>query len=109
MDKFPEAFERFERSGVDISDVRDSNDLIRKFRYWIIRGTTTWKQDVALRREARRLGIKVVKPLGISEKLGVPRGQLKRHYTFHKVKGKIRRVARIPKGQKGARRFAKRY
>ena len=53
MDKFPEAFERFEKSDVDISDVRDSNDLIRKFRYWLNRGTTA-QQDIAIRKEARR-------------------------------------------------------
>jgi len=39
---------------------------------------------------------------------GVPREQLKRRYAVHKVKGKTRMVARIPKGQKGAGRFAKR-
>lgn len=109
MDKFPEAFARFERSDVDISDVRDSNDLIRKFRYWNRWGTTTTQQDIALRKEARRLGIKIRKPIGISERLGIPREELKRHFTTHKVKGKIRIVARIPKGQKGAGRFAKRY
>jgi len=106
MDKFPEAFARFERSDVDISDVRDSNDLIRKFRYWLNRGTTT-QQDIAIRKEARRLGIKIRKPIGISERLDVPREILKRHFTTHTVKGKIRKVARIPKGQKGAGRFAK--
>jgi len=108
MDKFPEAFRRFEQSDVDISDVRDSNDLIRKFRYWLNRGTTT-KQDECIRKEARRLGIKIVKPLGISERLEIPREKLKRHYTTHKVRGKTVMVARIPKGQKGAGRFAKRY
>jgi len=106
MDKFPEAFKRFEKSDIDISQVRDSNDLIRKFRYWINRGTTA-QQDIAIRREARRLGIKIKKPIGISERLDVPREILKRHFTTHKVKGKIRRVARIPKGQKGAGRFGK--
>ena len=103
-DKFPEAFERFERSDVDISDVRDSNDLIRKFRYWINRGTTP-KQDEALRVEAKRLGIP------IHEELIIYRAyerRIKPHITFHKVKGKTRTVTRIPKGQKGAGRFAKR-
>ena len=108
MDKFPEAFARFEKSDVDISKVKDSNDLIRKFRYWLNR-STTWKQDVALRREARRLGIKIIKPLGISERLDVPREVLRRHFTTHITKGKTVTVARIPKGQKGAGRFAKRY
>ena len=109
MDKFPEAFARFERSDVDISDVRDSNDLIRKFRYWLNRGTTA-QQEFALRREARRLGIKIIEPLGISERLEIPREKLVRHYTVHTTKrGKPVMVARIPKGMKGAGRFAKRY
>jgi len=107
MDKFPEAFERFEKSEIDTSKVRDSNDLIRLFRYFQNRGTTT-QQDIAIRKEARKRGIKIIKPIGISEKMRIPREQLKRYYTSHKVKGKIRRVARIPKGQKGAGRFAKR-
>jgi len=106
MDRFPEAFERFERSDIDISDVRDSNDLIRKFRYWLNRGTTA-QQDIAIRREARRLGIKIKKPIGISERLDVPREVLKRHFTTHITKGRTVTVARIPKGQKGAGRFAK--
>lgn len=106
-DRFPEAFERFERSDVDISDVRDSNDLIRKFRYWLNRGTTS-QQDIALRKEARRLGIKIREPIGISERLGIPRELLKKHFTTHITKGKHITVARIPKGQKGAGRFAKR-
>jgi len=108
MDKFPEAFARFEQSDVDISECRDSDDLIRKFRYWLIRGTTH-QQNVALRKEAKRLGIPITKKLGISEKLGIPREELKRHFTTHMIKGKSRTVVRIPKGQKGAGRFAKRY
>jgi len=106
MDKFPEAFARFEKSDIDISDVRDSNDLIRKFRYWINR-TTTIKQDEALRVEARRLGI----PITPQRKLIIyePLPKVKVHYTFHKVRGKNVMVARIPKGMKGAGRFAKRY
>ena len=106
MDKFPEAFRRFEQSDISIKNVRDSDDLIRKFRYWLNRGTTT-KQDLALRKEAKRLGIRIKKPLGISEKLKIPREELKRHYTHVTIRGKTRLVARIPKGQKGAGRFAK--
>jgi len=106
MDKFPEAYARFEKSDVDLSDVRDSSDLIRKFRYWLNRSTTA-RQNIAIRKEAKKRGIPVKKPLGISERLGVPREKLKRHYTFITVRGKTRRVARIPKGQKGAGRFAK--
>lgn len=101
MDLFPEAFERFERSDVDISTVKDSNDLIRRFRYWQNRITTS-RQDEALRVEARRLGIPITREIRIIRKAKV-------HYTFHKVRGKTVTVARIPKGQKGAGRFAKRY
>jgi len=104
MDKFPEAFARFEKSDVDISKVRDSNDLIRKFRYWINRETTEL-QDKCIRKEAKRLGI----PISPQRKLIIyePLPKVKVHHTFHKVRGKTVMVARIPKGQKGAGRFAK--
>ena len=116
MDAFPEAFERFEHGFVDISKVKDSDDLIRLFRYWIARGTTH-QQETALRVEARKRGIPIKRAIGISEKLGITREQYKRgirepikiFYTTHLVRGKSRTVARIPKGQKGAGRFAKRY
>jgi len=98
MDKFPEAFARFEKSNIDISNVRDSNDLIRKFRYWINR-TTTIKQDEALRIEARRLGIKITPQRRLFEYHYKPyveeKPKVKPHYTFHKVKGKRRMVKRI--------------
>jgi hypothetical protein len=107
MDKFPEAFNRFEKkSDIDISKVKDSNDLIRKFRYWNNVGTTTTKQDLAIKREARRLGIKIVRAKGISEKKGMPREKLKRRYgavTYYTKKGKVLRIR--PRDSKG--RFTK--
>lgn len=48
------------------------------------------------------------RPIGISQRKSVPREELRRHYTVHKVRGKTKMVARIPKGKKGAGRFAKR-
>jgi len=94
-DKFPEAFRRFEKSDIDISDVRDSNDLIRKFRYWINRSTTPL-QDECLRREAVKLGIELTpqRKITIYAPLSKPRIE-KPHYTFHKVRGKKVRVKRI--------------
>jgi len=105
-DKFPEAFRRFEKSDIDISDVRDSNDLIRKFRYWINRSTSDL-QDKCLRKEARRLGIPISPQRKITIYAPLPKPIIKPHITFHTVKGKIREVRRIPKGQKGAGRFVK--
>jgi hypothetical protein len=46
--------------------------------------------------------------IGISQRKGVRRDVLERHFTVHKVRGRTVIVARIPKGQKGAGRFAKR-
>lgn len=106
MDKFPEAFARFEKSEIDLSKMKDSNDLIRQFRYWQNRGTTT-RQDLALRHIAEDKGIKIIRGRGISERKGVSRKELKKHYTVVKRKGKTFKFARIPKGQKGAGRFTK--
>ena len=106
LDRFPEAFARFE-SEINIRDSRDSNELIRKFSYWQNRPSSL-KQQLLIRDIARARGIRAVKPRGISERKGIPRKELKRHYTEHKVRGKSRMVARISKGMKGAGRFATR-
>ena len=103
MDKFPEAFERFEKSEVDLDKIRDSNDLIRKFRYWNNIGTTTHQQDISLKKIARERGIKIVGAKGISERKGVSREALKKRYTavtYHTKKGDVIRIrARDSKGR----------
>ena len=114
MDKFPEAFKRFEQE-IDLSEVKDRGDITRKFSYWQERDMTH-KQKEALWKIAEEKGIISIerKPereprlrrKGISEIKGKPREELRRHYTEHKVRGKSRMVARIPKGKKGAGQFA---
>ena len=103
---YAEMLRRFETE-MDVENSRDTDDLFRKFRYFNNREASV-KQAILLRRYAKEKGIPIRKPRGISERKGVPRKELKRHYTAHKVKGKMQMVARIPKGQKGAGRFAKR-
>ena len=112
MDKFPEAFKRFEQE-IDLSEVKDRGDITRKFSYWQTRDMTH-KQKEALWQIAEDKGIIPIerKPeprprrKGVSEIKGIPREELRRHYTAHKVRGKMQRVARIPKGKKGAGQFA---
>jgi len=102
---YAEMLRRFETE-MNVEDSRDTDDLFRKFGYFQNRPPSV-KQEILLRKYARKHGIPEKRPLGISEKLGIPREQLKRHYTVHKVRGKTVMVARIPKGMKGAGRFAR--
>jgi len=107
LDKFPEAFKRFERKEeIDYKKIDDSNDLMRKFAYWQNRRVSP-KQRMAIRQIAEDKGIKITRyrPKRTPEE----REKVRRHYTVVKIKGKSRIVARIPKGQKGAGRFAKRH
>ena len=108
MDKFPEAFKRFE-SEMNIERAKDTDDLVKKFVAWQNRPISP-KQQTALRQKAEELGLEIlprVKGVGITKRTGKTREELRKHYTQHKVKGKSRIVARIPKGMKGAGRFAK--
>lgn len=100
---------RFESDrDIDLSDSQNSDDIIRKFRYWQNRPTTV-KQRILLRRWSKEhLGLREFRPRGISEKKGVEKEEIRRHYTVIKSRtGKTRIVARISKGKKGAGRFAK--
>jgi len=105
-DKFPEAFKRFERKEeVDYSKITDSNQLMKKFAYWQNRPVSP-KQRMVIRQIAEDKGIRIIRyrprrPKEVREKL-------RRHYTVVTIRGKKRIVARIPKGKKGAGRFAKR-
>jgi hypothetical protein len=99
MDKFPEAFERFEKSEIDLDKVKDSNELIRKFRYWNNVHATTHQQDVGLRKIARERGIRISRAKGISERKGVSRESLKRRYIQFRRKGKVYAQARDYKGR----------
>jgi len=106
LDKFPEAFKRFEkREEIDYDTIEDSNDLMKKFQYWQNRRVSP-KQRMAIRQIAEDKGIKITRyrPRRRKEE----RERIRRHYTVVKIKGKSRIVARIPKGQTGAGRFAKR-
>ncbi len=106
MDKFPEAFKRFEqKEEIDYDKIQDSNHLMRKFAYWQNRPVSP-KQRMKIREIAEDKGIRIARyrpkrPREVREKI-------RRHYTIVKIRGKTRMVARIPKGQKGAGRFAKR-
>ena len=108
--KYDDLLGRFERE-MEVDKSRDSEDYIRKFRFFQSREVTyKQKQNILLPR-CRELGIPLVyrpKPVGVTKRKGKPREELKRHYTVHKVRGKMQMVARIPKGMKGAGRFAKR-
>ena len=103
MDKFPQAFKRFEEE-MDISKVKDTDDIYRKYVRWQGYKIST-KQQICIRRIAIERGIIIIKPKGISERKGKPREELRKRYTTHKVRGKVKMVARIPKGKKGAGRF----
>jgi hypothetical protein len=105
---YAEMLRRFEYA-MDVENSRNTDDLFRKFRYFINREPSV-KQKILLEDYARQKGIPTARkprPMGISQRKGVPREQLKRNYTVHKVRGKMVMVARIPKGMKGAGRFAK--
>jgi len=106
LDKFPEAFKRFEtKEEIDYNKIDDSNDLMRKFQYWQNRRCSP-KQRMVIRQIAEDKGIKITRyrPRRRKEE----RERIRRHYTVVTIKGKSRVVARIPKGQKGAGQFAKR-
>jgi hypothetical protein len=110
-DDIKQMFRRFEYE-MDVEKSRNTDELFRKFRYWIGR-EPSYKQKDLLEKYAKEHGIGIKKPekpkpIGISKRKGVPREQLKRNYTVHKVRGKMVMVARIPKGMKGAGRFARR-
>ena len=104
---YAEMLRRFEYD-MNVEESRDTDDLFRKFRYWQ-NHEPSLKQEILLRRYAGEHGIRQARmPVGISKRKGVPREQLKRHFTAHMRRGKRVMVARIPKGMKGAGRFAKR-
>jgi len=102
---YSEMLRRFEFA-MDVENSRDTDDLFRKFRYFQNREVSV-KQGILLRQYAREHGIREKPPLGISIRKGKPREELRRHYTTHIRKGKRVMVARIPKGMKGAGRFAR--
>jgi len=60
LDRFPEAFRRFERR-VDVDRIQSFEQLTLAFRVWAGRQWRgTWKQREALRIEADRLGIPAI-------------------------------------------------
>ena len=61
MDKFPEAFRRFEKV-VDVDKFDSYRDMSYAFGHWAgKRWRNTWKQNKALAREGNRLGFEDVK------------------------------------------------
>lgn len=96
MDKFPEAFDRFEKE-IDISDSKDSDDIIHKFRIWQNRNVTR-KQQMLIREISEEKGLIIIpvrKRKGISEAKGKPRKELKRRYgavTYKTKKGIVRHI-----------------
>lgn len=105
-DKFPEAFRRFEKKEeIDYSKITDSNQLMKKFSYWQNRPVSP-KQRMVIRQIAEKKGIPIIRYRPRRTK--AQREKLRRHYTVVTIRGKSRVVARIPKGKKGAGRFAKR-
>lgn len=74
MDKFPEAFRRFERV-VDTDRIRTFDQLLISFRYWAGRNWEgTRKQVEALKVEADRLGIPVSREIPRGEIFHTPLG-----------------------------------
>lgn len=62
MDKFPEAFERFEED-VDVREIRSFRQLRLAFSFWAgYKWKETPRQIKALRVEARRVGVPVKAP-----------------------------------------------
>jgi hypothetical protein len=58
VDRFPEAFERFEED-VDVSKFKDYRELALAFSQWAgKRWRDSYKQNLALRKQGRRLGFK---------------------------------------------------
>ena len=78
-DEVKEMLRRFENE-IDISESRDSDDIIRKFGYFQNRDASL-KQQLLLRKYARDRGLPIRKPRGISERKGIPRKELKARYT----------------------------
>jgi hypothetical protein len=103
---YAEMLRRFEYE-MNVEESRDTDDLFRKFVFWQGRQASI-KQRILLRQYAREHGIRERLLIGISRRKGKLREELRRHYTTHVRKGKRVMVARIPKGMKGAGRFAKR-
>jgi hypothetical protein len=61
LDKFPEAFRRFERQVRDVDDIRDYQELKLQFMKWAgERWKETPKQTTALAIEARKKGIPLI-------------------------------------------------
>jgi hypothetical protein len=61
MDRFPETFERFEQV-VDIYSFRSYRELAYAFSHWAGgRWVGSYLQDLALRREAEKLGFRVAR------------------------------------------------
>jgi len=61
MDKFPEAFKRFERL-VDMRSFRSYRELVFGFSHWASkRWVDSYKQNVALKREAQKRGYRDTK------------------------------------------------
>jgi len=59
MDRFPEAFERFEQV-IDIYSFRSYRELAYAYSYWAGgRWVGSYLQDLALRREAEKRGFRV--------------------------------------------------
>ena len=58
VDRFPEAFARFRRVVVDIDRFKSYRELRSAFKIWAgKRWRDTWKQNIALEREGRKLGL----------------------------------------------------
>ena len=61
MDRFPAAFDRFEKA-VDLTSFRSGRELKYAFSHWAgRRWVDSYKQNLALRREAKKRGFKDTK------------------------------------------------
>jgi hypothetical protein len=110
MDKFPEAFDRFERD-VDIDNIKTYPQLLRSFSYWAgenWKGTN--KQLRALGVEAEKTGIKPILPKTYvihGKRRVVYRSASTGHFTTREGEEyRVLLVKDIPKGYIGMNYYA---
>jgi len=105
-DEVKEMLRRFENE-IDISESRDSDDIIRKFGYFQNRDASL-KQQLLLRKYARDRGLPIRKPRGISERKGIPREKLKARYLPIKQRTKKGYYYRVQPRDSKTGRYIKR-
>lgn len=105
-DEVKEMLRRFENE-IDLSDSKDSDDIIRKFGYFQNRDASL-KQEILLRKWSKEKGLAIKKPRGISEKKAIPREKLKARYLPIKQRTKKGYYYRVQPRDTKTGRYVKR-